>query len=183
MDPKVSRNRIGLLAGSLMIAGVLGAQDTQPLFRDFMGINGHTVQFRPALYAHVVRQVRDYHPVDWDTGPDPATPTVFPQAKNGVDWNAVYGSWKQEGFTTDACLMFDPIKQEAWGDLNRSARPYGEAFARVFGPSSATPLVASAEIGNEPGKHDDAHYRALFAAMAKGLRAGDPKLLVLPCAL
>jgi hypothetical protein len=41
--------------------------------------------------------------------------------------------------------------------------------------------VASAEIGNEPGKWDDAAYRKMFEAMAKGLRAGDPKLTILTC--
>jgi hypothetical protein len=168
-----------LLAGGLAVRA--GAAEVAPLFRDFMGINGHTVQFRPALYKDVVRQVRDYHPVDWDTGPDPATPTVFPLARNGVDWNAVYGSWRKAGFTTDACLMFDPLAATAWTD--GAARAYGEAFARAFGPSSVTPLVASAELGNEPGKYPDAQYRRVFAAMAAGLRAGDPRLAILPCAL
>lgn len=165
------------------LAVTASAAGPAPLFREFMGVNGHTVQFRPELYAHAVRQVRDYHPMDWDTGENPATPTVFPLAKNGVDWNAVYGSWQRAGFTTDVCLMFDMLKQGTWGDTTTVARAYGEAFARAFGPSSATPLVASAEIGNEPGKHDDAHYRAVFTGMARGLRAGDPRLTVLPCAL
>lgn len=178
-------NRVRLLTALSCVALTMNgaAQPMAPLFRDFMGINGHTVLFRPELYAQAVRQVRDYHPLDWDTGEDPATPTVFPRAKNGVDWLTVYGSWKRAGFTTDVCLMFDTVSPTRWTEPERSARAYGEAFARAFGPSSATPLVASAEIGNEPGKYDDASYRQIFAAMAAGLRAGDPKLLVLPCAL
>lgn len=157
------------------------ASAAAPRMREFMGINGHTVQFRPALYAPCVRLVRDYHPMDWDTGSDPATPTTFPLAKNQVDWNAVYGSWKTGGFTTDVCLMLDMFKPEAWTNPEASAYEYGFAFARAFGPSSATPLVSSAEIGNEPGKLSDDLYRRLFTAMAVGLRAGDPKLTILPC--
>jgi len=154
-----------------------------PLLRELMGVNGHTVQFRPALYAPACRLVRDYHPVDWDLGDDTASRPPFPQARNGVDWREVYGSWRMEGFETDACLMFDMIGATRWKDAAADARAYGEAFARAFGPSSATPLVTSAEIGNEPGKYDDAAYRRVFEAMATGLRRGDPQLRVLPCAL
>ena len=42
--------------------------ESNPLFRDFMGINGHTVQFRPKLYAETCRLVRDYHSLGWDVG-------------------------------------------------------------------------------------------------------------------
>ncbi len=168
---------------ALLMAGAAAAQAPAPLLREFMGVNGHTVQFRPALYKSAVLQVRDYHPMDWDTGNPPVVPPPFPLARNGVDWHAVYGSWRNEGFTTDACLMFDMLMPDTWPDPGPAARAYGETFARAFGPSSATPLVASAEVGNEPGKHDDARYRAVFTAMARGLRAGDPRLMILPCAL
>lgn len=170
-----------LVAGVLLIAGT--AAGAAPRFREFMGINGHTVQFRPALYAPCVRLVRDYHPTDWDTGADPATSTTFPLAKNGVDWAQVYGSWKAGGFTTDACLMLDMFKPEQWKNPEAAAYDYGFAFARAFGPSSATPLVSSVEIGNEPGKLPDDLYRRIFTAMAVGVRAGDPKLSILPCNL
>jgi len=167
----------------MVLAPVVVAANAPPLMRELMGINGHTVQFRPALYAPVCGLARDYHPIDWDFGDDPATATTFPVARNGVDWLEVYGSWRKEAFNTDACLMFDQIGTTKWRDPEGSARAYGEAFARAFGPSSATPLVTSAEIGNEPGKYDDALYRRIFAAMAAGLRAGDPRLTILPCAL
>ena len=42
----------------------------KPLFSEFMGINGHTIQFKPLLYASACRSVRDYHPMEWDTGAD-----------------------------------------------------------------------------------------------------------------
>ena len=77
----------------------------RPLLNDFIGINGHTVQFKPELYRSVCRLVRDYHPVEWDLGKETSVPAPLPFAKNRVDWSRVYGSWKEQGWTTDACLM------------------------------------------------------------------------------
>ena len=42
----------------------------RPLMGDFIGINGHTVQFKPELYSKVCRKARDYHPLEWDLGKD-----------------------------------------------------------------------------------------------------------------
>jgi hypothetical protein len=98
-----------------------------------------------------------------------------------VNWNEVYGSWQKAGFENDVCIMFNATPPDSWKDLAKDARAYGRAFARAFGPSSAKKLVSSVEIGNEPGKYPDGKYRALFEAMAGGLREGDPKLKVLTC--
>ena len=65
------------------------AVETRPLMREFIGINGHTVQFKPELYRPVCGVVRDYHPVEWDLGKDSAELPGFPFAKNGVDWSKV----------------------------------------------------------------------------------------------
>src|SRR3954466_4973311 len=89
----------------------------RPLMRDFVGINGHTVQFRPALYQPVCRLVRDYHPVQWDLDKNTSELPPFPFAKNRVDWSNVYGSWVAKGFEVDVCLMFDPIKPAQWQNL------------------------------------------------------------------
>ncbi len=167
----------------LVLALSLAPQDPpKPLVRDFLGINGHTVQFRPKLYRPVGRLARDYHPVEWDLGKDSDFPTTFPFARNRVDWGRVYGSWVAEGIEVDCSLMFANFPKELWKDAARDARAYGRAFAKAFGPSSANPLVASAEVGNEPGFYPDPFYRTLFEAMAKGLREGDPKLRILTCA-
>jgi serine/threonine-protein kinase ATR len=175
---------LNIFAMALM-GGIAAAATSQeaPLFRKFMGVNGHTVSFRPALYAPVCGLVRDYHPIDWDFGDDTSLHTTLPMARNGVDWNEVYGSWVREKFETNACLMFEPVPPDKWRDPDADSRAYGEAFARALGPSCATPLVTSAEVGNEPGKYPDALYRRIFAGMASGLRAGDPRLTILPCAL
>ena len=154
----------------------------RPLMRDFMGLNVHTVQFKPALYAPVCRLLRDYHPMDWDVGGDPTRPTTFPMAANGVDWKSLYGGWTRAGYEIDACLMFDSIPSAKWKDPARDARAYGEAFARSFGPSVGG-LVTSAEVGNEPSKYKPEQYRTIFQGMASGLRAGDAKLTIATCAV
>jgi len=156
---------------------------TRPLIRDFMGLNVHTVQFKPALYAPVCRLLRDYHPMEWDVGKDTSHPTTFPMAINRVDWGALYGVWTKAGYDVDACLMFDPLASEKWKDPSADARAYGEAFARFFGPTNGRGWVSSAEVGNEPSKYTDAQYRVIFEAMARGLRAGDPKLKIATCAV
>ncbi|MGB7344074.1 MAG: hypothetical protein WBD20_07660 [Pirellulaceae bacterium] len=152
----------------------------KPLMRDFMGVNGHTVNFRPELYRKVCRLVRDYHPMDWDTGDDTSYGLDFPFARNRVDWSHVYGSWKESGFKTDACVMFETHSSDAWSDLPRDAHQYGKRFAESFGPLS-TALVESIEIGNEPGKYSDQSYRLVFENMAKGIRLGDAKVKIATC--
>ncbi|MES2658510.1 MAG: hypothetical protein V4689_07825 [Verrucomicrobiota bacterium] len=151
--------------------------------REFIGLNGHTVQFKPELYQPVARLVRDYHPVEWDLGKETTVPAPFPQAKNRVDWSEVYGSWRKHGWTTDACLMFETVALADWKDLEKDALAYGTAFAREFGPSGKRKLVESVEIGNEPGKWSDADYTRMFSSMAAGIRAGDPKLKIATCNL
>ena len=154
----------------------------RPLMKDFVGLNVHTVQFKPELYAPVARVLRNYHPMKWDFGSDTSAATTFPFAANRVDWGRMYGSWKSAGYRTHASLLFDDIAPGAWKDIARDAKAYGIAFAKAFGPSAAVPLIEAVEIGNEPGKYDDATYRALFEAMARGIRAGDPALRIATCA-
>lgn len=78
--------------------------------RDFFGNNGHTVQFKPDPYRSVCGLVRDYHPVEWDLGKSSAELPSFQLAKNRVDWNKFYGSWRAKAWDVDARLMFEPVK-------------------------------------------------------------------------
>ncbi len=153
----------------------------KPLFRDYMGINGHTVLFKPELYAPVCRLVRDYHPLDWDTGAESDYKLDFPWARNRVNWETVYGSWQRAQFVTDACIMFETLSPDQWKDKAKDSFRYGEQFAKSLGPSSTLPLVDSVEIGNEPGKYSDEDYRTIFEHMAKGFKQADPKLKVATC--
>jgi len=170
------------LALAAFVEPLNAAERARPLMRDFMGINGHTVQFRPLLYAPVAKLVRDYHPLDWDVGQDTAFQTTLPMARNGVDWAKVYGSWTAAGLRVNACVIFDEIAPGKWKDRWRDAAAYGEAFARALGPSGRG-LVESLEIGNEPGKYSDVEYREVFHGMAEGVRKGDPRLLIATCAM
>jgi hypothetical protein len=155
----------------------------RPTMEEFMGINGHTVKFKPDLYKPVCKLVRDYHPVSWDLGKDTASIPPFPFAANRVSWEQVYGSWVKGGWTVDACLMFEDTPKEKWKDLAKDSFAYGKSFATNFGPGGKYPFVQSAEIGNEPGKFSDADYRIVFEQMAKGLREGNPKLKIATCNL
>ncbi len=153
----------------------------KPLMREFMGINGHTVLFKPELYAQTCRLVRDYHPLEWDTGAETDYVLDFPFARNRVNWEQVYGSWKQAGMQTDACIQIETHAPTAWRDMAADANRYGRLFAKHFGPSSALSVVQSVEVGNEPGKYSDAEYRTVFENMAQGFRDGDSKLTIATC--
>lgn len=170
----------GALAFLLALLRPAAAPAEAPLMRDFMGINGHFT-FKPALYRPTCALVRNYHPTSWDLGGDTSRTVAFPLAQNKVDWSEVYGSWKKEGYTIDACLQFESIPAASWRDVKKDAFAYGEAFARYFGPSSHN-LVTSVEIGNEPAKWNDAAYRDVFENMARGARAGDPGMKVVTAA-
>ena len=175
-----------MLIVALLCSSWAGAQDpaekAKPLFRDFVGLNTHTVQFKPELYRTVTRLVRDYHGFEWDVGKETDYYPRFPLSRNKVDWEALYGGWKKAGYSTDVCVMFEQAPKDSWVDLERDAWAYGFQFARFFGPSGRQNLVESIEIGNEPGKLDDATYRRLFESVAGGARKGDPKLLISTCA-
>jgi hypothetical protein len=173
------------IAGWLLVGSLCSAKGSPaaPLFKDFMGINGHTVQFRPQLYRPIASRVRDYHPVEWDLGQDSEFVTVLPMARNGVDWNKVYGSWRQEGWRIDVSVMFESLARDKWKEPGKDTGVYAESFARALGPSSSAALVDSVEIGNEPGTFNDSDYRIIFESMAHGFKKGDQRLRVATCAL
>lgn len=181
--PSIAIGLFLVALGCRALPGEPAAQTPKLLFREFMGLNGHTVQFRPELYRATTVLVRDYHPVEWDLGTNAASTPPFPKARNGVDWSTVYGSWKTAGLRIDASLMFETLSKEQWGDLATNAWAYGRRFARAFGPTAGSALVEAAEIGNEPGKFSDADYRAMFEHMARGIKAGDSTVKVATCAL
>lgn len=184
-------SRLLLILHAFLLAVMLGAGAPQesskpasrPLLRDMMGINGHTVLFKPELYKQVCRIVRDYHPMDWDVGDETHYATRFPWARNMVNWETVYGSWVKEGFVVNPCVMFETIPQDKWHNMAEDAYAYGFTFARFFGPSGTQRLCESIEIGNEPGLYSDEAYRVVFENMARGVRRGDPKMKIATCAV
>ncbi|MEJ5169447.1 MAG: hypothetical protein WHU10_00505 [Fimbriimonadales bacterium] len=154
----------------------------KPALKDFIGLNVHTVLFKPELYRPVARLLRNYHPASWDLGSDPRNPPPFPRAQNGVDWKDLYGSWVKAGYEIDATVMFEELGPDKWRDPERDAFAYGFALARWFGPSGPNPYLSSIEIGNEPGTIDDPLYVRVFRAMAEGIRKADPKVKIATCA-
>jgi hypothetical protein len=171
------------LASLLLAISGVRAETPRPLMRDFIGLNGHTIQFKPDLYEAVCHLVRDYHPVSWDLATNTAEQPPFPFAKNRVDWNHVYGSWRAKEWNIDVCLMFESIERPVWKNIEKDAEAYGRVFAREFGPSGKRKLVDSVEIGNEPGTWEDSDYTRIFQSMAEGIRAGDPRLKIVTCNL
>lgn len=171
--------------------------DAKPLMRDFIGINGHTIQFNPELYAPLCRLVRDYHPYLWDIDGTSDKLRPFPVAQHidwedskgnfrpwhaPVNWHELYDSWKKEGFEIDACIQMG-AKAKDFKDLAKDSYAYGKAFAEYFGPSHHN-LVTSVEIGNEPAGNkawSEEDYKTLFVNMARGVREADPKLKILTC--
>lgn len=166
------------------------AEDTlpvtgRPLFKDFMGINGHFT-FKPELYNQVCRLVRNYHNIDWDVK-QLGNPVTIPVAANQVNWKtSVYGPWKNAGFETDICIQFasfgagHPNYQQLWAGKEQWCYDYGKAMAAYYGPSGKEQLATSMEIGNEPGaRFDTLLFRTIFKKMAQGIRDGDPKVKIL----
>ncbi len=175
---------MNLILTTLLVAiGTSGFAQSpaRPLFREFVGLCGHTVQFKPELYQPVCRVVRDYHPVKWDLAKDTSVMPEWPFAKNRVSWEKVYRSWHDKGLSISVCLQFDDMKAEDWKDIERDARAYAKGFAEHFGPGGRYPFVDTVEIGNEPGHIDDATYLRIFKAMAAGIREGNPKLKIATC--
>ena len=170
-----------LIMSLLVVVNRLEAAPAEaPLFGDFVGLNGHTVAFKPELYAPVCQIVRDYHPVDWDLAKDTSVLPEWPFAKNKVSWDHVYGSWRKSKLHVSSCLMVDELNGK-WKDMEKDARAYGKAYAQAFGPGGKWPHLEYVEIGNEPGLYDDATFSKLFKAMAEGIREGDPKLKIVTC--
>lgn len=160
------------------------AETPKPLLKDFLGINGH-FQFRPELYRPTAGLVRNYHNMNWDVA-KPGDAITLPRCVNKVDWDSqVYGKWRQHGYEIDLCAQFGSFGEgnkdymALWQGKEGWMQDYGEALARTFGPSGKRKQVTSIEVGNEPGNDfDDALYRKLFVAMARGIRKGDPKMRI-----
>jgi hypothetical protein len=179
------------MIGLTVFAGVepafpaVGAAGAKPLFKDFVGINGHFT-FKPELYRQTCRLARNYHELNWDVK-QPGDPITVPVCVNKVNWkNDVYGRWQKAGYETDLCVQFSGFQpgaadyQRFWTGKEEWCRDYGKAMAAYFGPSGQEKLCTSIEIGNEPGsKFDRALYKTIFKQMALGIREGDPKVKIL----
>src|SRR5687768_2457119 len=164
----------------------------KPKFSDFMGINFHSISVHdPTLYAQTCRLARDYHAVTWDVwdsyNGSPNFPE-YPYAKNGVNWDQLYGNWMNAGYRINASLMelekyVNNVPNNCFSaNAMNELQAYGTKFARSFGPGGKWPRVETAQIENEPYQSSDSQYQSLFKALATGLREGDAQLKILTCA-
>ncbi len=142
-----------------------------------------------AMFKNVASLARNYHAISWDI----KKPTDKPQYENmslgkgtaatpWMDWDNEYGLWKSNGFSIDACIMFNnkQFPDNLWGDVSKEAYNYGADFSKHFAKNSL--LVSMMEIGNEPWEYSKPVYRKILLGMSKGAHDGSGKLQILPCA-
>lgn len=184
---KSSAIELLLISMLIFISGFAQTADIKPLMKDFMGINGHYT-FKPELYSKNCRLVRNYHSINWDVN-QPGDKATLPVCVNKVNWiNNCYGTWKQNGFETDICIMFGTFSynnseyKKLWQGKEKGLYTYGYDMAKFFGPSGEQKICTSMEIGNEPGqKFDDDLYKMIFKNIAQGIRAGDKAVKIVTC--
>ncbi len=171
-------------------------------FRDLLGVNGiwgwghnkYSKQLKPGegpdLYRRVASHARNYHFMTWDVK-DPDHKPDFEAMAAGkgsevfewLDWDREYSEWKASGLKVQTTVKFGEIEAKLWDDPYQAGYNYGYAFAKHFGPTTGNGLVDAMEIGNEPWYCDAEFYRQVFHGMAKGAKAADANIFVLPCAL
>jgi len=137
-------------------------------------------------FNRVASQARNYHNIHWDTEDPDVAPNYDPEnLQVRYVWSQYrqdYSDWQNKGFTVDATYTFDRFPESAWDTPYASAYALGQAFGSYFGPSNEN-LIRTVEIGNEPWTYSDSTYTQILEGMAQAIKAADPELLVLPCAL
>jgi hypothetical protein len=173
-----------LLLTILCSTVIAGPTPEKPLFKDFIGINGHFT-FKPELYSQTCRLVRNYHNLIWDVN-SLGDPLSIPACPNGVNWKRdLYGKWNAHGWETDICVQLSGFNferqgyTEMWAQHLEWVDDYGFRMAQYFGPSGNEKLCTSIEFGNEPGKRfDHSTYLKAFKAFSQGVRRADPQLKI-----
>lgn len=170
--------------------------------QEMLGVNtiwgwGHNEysDLRPAgegasLHQAYADHARYYHNMNWDI-PDPDQSIDYVSMENGggtaanwwLDWNREYDPVTNLGMILHNTIQFDHIDPAAWDNPYQAGYNYGYAYAQYFGPTNGKGYVQTIEVGNEPWTYDNATYRDILAGMAQGIKAGDPAIQVLPCAL
>ena len=172
-----------------------------PTLRELLGVNGYwgwggnayshlqAPGSGPDRYVPVAGHARNYHDMTWDvTDPDERIDfgrmvTKGTPANEWLDWDKEYTRWRAAGLPIQASLQFQRFEPGQWTTPYESAYAYGFAYARHFGPTHGNGLIDRVEVGNEPWHYPAKLYRTILDGMSAGLKAGDPALPVLPCAL
>lgn len=171
-------------------------------FNDILGVNGIwgwgfekysdlVPEGRGAdLFEKISSHARNYHFLMWDVmDPDNAPDYVKMADGKGtetnwwLDWDREYKTWTEGDMKLQASILFRDIPSDQWNNPYESAYKFGFLFAQHFGPTLGTGMVESIEAGNEPWYYEADFYKKILHGMTKGIKEGDPKITVLPCAL
>ncbi|MEL7021228.1 MAG: discoidin domain-containing protein, partial [Bacteroidota bacterium] len=144
----------------------------------------------PNCYAPLVSHARNYHDLKWDVH----TPTHIPNYVNmaagkgsevhwWLNWDREYAAWCKANLKTQTTLQIHHFDDADWIDPYKNAYDIGRAFAKHFGTTTGNGMVEILEVGNEPWQYNAATYRKILTGMAAGVKASDPQMQVLPCAL
>lgn len=179
------------------------AQTSAKTVRGTMGINGiwqwgnsecvpMASNNGSLLYGAVASSARNYHELSWDVTDPDITPNYTNMANgNGtqalwwLNWDTEYNQWKTNNMDVIATIQFSNLSHpmNVWDNPYQAAYNYGYAFAQHFGPTSGNGLVSCMEVGNEPWDYPAEFYSTVLRGMAAGAKAGDPAMIVMPCAL
>ncbi|KAH0795116.1 T9SS type A sorting domain-containing protein [Histomonas meleagridis] len=143
----------------------------------------------PEVFSKFSLHGRNYHNLDWDTSSLAKTPDYDAMpgslSQTWLDWDGEYEIWNNYSVEVQVSYQF---KQEysSFGenddDVYYNFESLGKNFASHFGPTNGTGNVFTVEIGNEPWDYTSEQYKNIMTGFAKGLKEGDPRVIVLPSA-
>jgi len=143
-----------------------------------------------ALFSRISKYARSYHRLDWDIEKPGDTPDFIMREQNidslrtpWLNWNEEYGIWKNNGFSIDACILFnnDYFPEDKWFNPYSQAKEYGNYFGEFFGKYKQ--LIEIVEVGNEPWGYSKPLYKEILNGISDGIKQADPQMIVLPCGL
>jgi len=145
------------------------------------------------VFSKFASNGRNYHNLNWDSASPMNTPDYDEMpgslAQKWLDWDDEYAQWNNNSVEVQVAFQFLKSQQsyDDWGEndthVYQSAKSFGKAFSRHFGPTYGTGNVFTFEIGNEPWDYDwPNQYYHIFKGLSEGLKEGDPKMIVLPAA-
>eukprot|EP01105_Mastigella_eilhardi_P008913 TRINITY_DN2136_c0_g1_i8.p1 TRINITY_DN2136_c0_g1~~TRINITY_DN2136_c0_g1_i8.p1 ORF type:complete len:594 (+),score=103.68 TRINITY_DN2136_c0_g1_i8:78-1784(+) len=145
----------------------------------------------PSLYTACSTHGRNYHNMNWDVKDPDNTPNYEAmadgkgtEAQGWLNWDTEYEAWVKSGLEVEASIQFTAsmFPVSAWTDPEQDGYNYANAFAAHFGPSGAA-LIKVMEVGNEPWDYPAKFYQSVLRGFTNGAAKGDPKMLIVPCAL
>jgi len=110
-------------------------------------------------------------------------------AQAWLNWDNEYTAWRRAALEVEVSVQFTTsmFPRNVWDSPYAAGLSYGSGFARHFGASNGTGDVSTLEVGNEPwmsgmGYADPVFYADVLLGMARGAKAADPAMRVLPAA-